>query len=37
MAITIGLKSVSRAKEIILMAWGEHKADVVKRMVEGEI
>ncbi len=37
MAITIGLKTVSRAKEVILMAWGEHKADVVQRMVEGEI
>ncbi len=37
MAITVGLKTVSRAKDIILMAWGEHKADVVQRMVEGEI
>ena len=37
MAITVGLKSVSRAKEVILMAWGEHKADVVQRMVEGEV
>ena len=37
MAITVGLSTVSRAKEIILMAWGEHKSDVIQRMVEGEI
>ena len=37
MAITVGLNTVSRAKEIVLMAWGENKADVVQRMVEGEI
>ena len=37
MAITVGLSTVSRAKEIILMAWGEHKSDVIQRMVEGNI
>ena len=37
MAITLGLSTVSRAEKIILMAWGEDKADVVRRVVEGEI
>ena len=37
MAITIGLSTVARAKEVVMMAWGEHKADIVQRMVEGEI
>ena len=37
MAITIGLSTVARSKEVVMMAWGEHKADIVQRMVEGEI
>lgn len=37
MAITMGLGTVMRADRIILMAWGEEKADVVQRVVEGEI
>ena len=36
MAITMGLGTVLSAKSIILMAWGEDKADVVKAVVEGE-
>ncbi len=37
MAITMGLDTVMRADRIILMAWGEQKADAVQRVVEGEI
>lgn len=37
MAITLGLGTVMRADRIILMAWGEEKADVVQRVVEGPI
>ena len=37
MAITMGLGTVMRADRIILMAWGEEKADVVQRVVEGPI
>ena len=36
MAITMGLGTVLSAKSIILMAWGEDKADVVRAVVEGE-
>lgn len=36
-AITMGVDSVMSAKKIILMAWGEGKAPVVKRAVEGEV
>ena len=36
MAITLGLNTVMSAKRIILMAWGEGKADVVSKVVEGE-
>lgn len=35
MAITMGLDTVMRAEKIILMAWGENKADVIQRVVEG--
>ena len=36
MAITMGLNTVMNAKKIILMAWGEDKADIVRKVVEGE-
>jgi glucosamine-6-phosphate deaminase len=36
-AITMGVESILGARKIILMAWGENKAPVVKRAVEGEI
>jgi glucosamine-6-phosphate deaminase len=36
-AITMGVDSVMSAKKIILMAWGEGKAPVVKKAVEGEV
>ena len=34
LAITMGLNTVMSAKRIVLMAWGEGKADVVQRVVE---
>ena len=37
MAITMGLGTIMRADRIIVMAWGEEKAPVVQRVVEGEI
>ncbi len=37
MAITLGLATIMEAKRIVLMAWGEHKAAVIKSTVEGEI
>ena len=37
MAITMGIGTIMRADKIILMAWGEEKADIVQRVVEGEI
>ena len=35
-AITMGLATILDAKRIILMAWGEDKANVVKAIVEGQ-
>lgn len=37
MAITMGLGTIMRADRIVLMAWGEEKAPVVRQVVEGEI
>ena len=36
LAITMGLNTVMSAKRIILMAWGEDKANVVKKVVEDD-
>ena len=36
-AITIGIDTMMSAKEIILMSWGEAKAEVVKAVAEGGI
>ncbi len=36
-AITMGIASIFKAKTIYLMAFGMHKATIVKRAVEGEI
>ena len=35
MAITMGVGTILKAKKIVLMAWGENKADVVQQVVEG--
>jgi glucosamine-6-phosphate deaminase len=36
-AITMGLATILKAREIALLATGEHKAGIVRRAVEGEI
>ncbi|MGD2216136.1 MAG: glucosamine-6-phosphate deaminase [Gemmatimonadales bacterium] len=36
-AITMGIASIMEAKEIALIATGEHKAAIVRRAVEGEV
>src|SRR5256714_11774284 len=35
-AITMGVASIMEAREIALIATGEHKAAIIKRAVEGE-
>ncbi len=36
-AITMGISTMMSAKRIILMAWGEDKAEAVRNIVEGEM
>ncbi|HYF39190.1 MAG TPA: glucosamine-6-phosphate deaminase [Gemmatimonadales bacterium] len=36
-AITMGVETIFEAREILILATGEHKADIVRRAVEGEI
>jgi len=36
-AITMGVGTIFKAREIILMAWSQKKAPIVKKAVEGEI
>jgi len=36
-AITMGINTIMQAKIIYIIAWGQHKAEIVKRAVEGEI
>lgn len=36
-AITIGIGTMMSARKIILMAWGENKAEAVKNIVEGNV
>ena len=36
MAITMGIGTIMRAEKVVLMAWGEGKASVVRDIVEGE-
>jgi len=35
-AITMGIKTILSAKEIYIMAWGQHKAEIVRSSVEEE-
>lgn len=37
MALTMGVGTILDAKRILVMAWGEDKADVVRDIVEGDI
>lgn len=36
-AITMGVGTIMKARRIILMAWGEGKAKIVSRTIEGEV
>ncbi|WP_413997886.1 glucosamine-6-phosphate deaminase [Flavobacterium sp. W1B] len=36
-AITLGVKKIMEAKQVILMAWGEGKANIVKASAEGAV
>lgn len=36
-AITMGIGTIFKAREIILMAWNKTKADIIKKAVEGDI
>ena len=36
-AITMGVATILDAREILMLATGEHKADIVRRAVEGEV
>ncbi len=37
MAITMGIHTIMRAERIVLMAWGDEKAPIIRRVIEGEI
>ena len=37
LAITMGINNISKARKIILMAWGQGKAPVVQQAVEGHV
>ncbi|MDT0540720.1 glucosamine-6-phosphate deaminase [Croceitalea sp. P059] len=36
-AITMGISTVHNARRIVLLGWGQNKADIIKKTVEGEI
>ncbi|MFH6605001.1 glucosamine-6-phosphate deaminase [Maribacter algicola] len=36
-AITMGISTVMNAKRVVLLGWGQNKADIIKKTVEGEI
>ncbi len=36
-AITMGIRTVGKAKRIILLAWGQNKASIIKKTIEGDI
>jgi len=36
-ALTMGVRSIMNARRVVLMAWGQHKADIVRAAVEGEV
>ncbi|MCX4282691.1 MAG: PIG-L family deacetylase [Alistipes sp.] len=37
MAITMGIRTIMQAERIVLLAWGEEKADAIRKVVEGEV
>lgn len=36
-AITLGVRVIMQARRVVLLAWGEHKAAIVKQAVEGPV
>ncbi len=36
-AITMGIATVKGAKRIVLLGWGEHKAEIIKETIEGDV
>lgn len=36
-AITMGVSTILRSKRIVLLAWGQNKADIIKRTIQGDI
>jgi glucosamine-6-phosphate deaminase len=36
-ALTMGVASILDARRVVLMAWGQHKADIVRTALEGEV
>lgn len=36
-AITLGVNKILQAKRIILLAWGEHKANIIAKAAEGKV
>lgn len=36
-AITMGIKTIFKARKIYLLAWGEKKSEIIKRAVEGPV
>ncbi len=36
-AITMGIKTIMNAKKIYLLGWGQHKAEILQKAIEGEI
>ena len=36
-AITMGIGTIKKAKRIVLLAWGENKASIIKKTIEGDI
>ncbi|GGP02758.1 putative glucosamine-6-phosphate deaminase-like protein [Cloacibacterium rupense] len=36
-AITMGVSTIMRSKRIVLLAWGQNKAEIIKRTIQGEI
>ncbi len=36
-ALTMGVRSILNARRVVLMAWGQHKADIVRDAVEGDV
>ena len=36
-AITMGISTVKKAKRIILLGWGQNKANIIKKTIEGQV